>query len=530
MKQHHAAPTAADRWAICQRAILSVDDLLTVDATEMPCVDRVDWSSALAAMTRLEAGAIANPDEQRAVGHYWLRDPERAPTVAQGTAIVETVSACSDLAQQVFSSLQPTTVLHLGIGGSALGPQLLCEALGGAEAGPSIGRADYKILDNIDPAGIADHLAGVDLETALVVVVSKSGTTAEIQQGLTVLVEAFESSGVRLAARAIAITGPGSILDQRAIDEDWFGRLPIWDFVGGRTSVCSAVGLLPLALLGGDTAAFLAGAAAMDVHTRRPAETNPAVWLAERWLAAQSDRPRSMVVLPYADRLGSLSRYLQQLVMESVGKRLDRSGAERRNGLTVYGNKGSTDQHAYVQQLRDGPDDFFALFIQVLTSPSRSEAADAASDLLFSLLDGTRTALFEDGKSSITLQLPTLDARRLGALIALFERAVGLLAEALDLNAYHQPGVEAGKAAAAETLGAQALLLAELGHEPTTAEALCHRAGLSDPLIAWRTLSRLAALGGRGVARQPGTSPRTDTFSSSPLSLLTTAITPTEIR
>jgi glucose-6-phosphate isomerase len=167
-----------------------------------------------------------------------------------------------------------------------------------------------------------------------------------------------------------------------------------------------------------------------------------------------------MVVLPDRDRLEVFSRYLQQLVMESLGKRLDRDGQVVHQGLAVYGNKGSTDQHAYVQQLRDGVDNFFVNFIEVLEDPSAIGAIDgeAPGDFLDGFLQGTRSALSEGGRQSSTITLRQLDARSLGALIALFERAVGLYGELVNVNAYHQPGVEAGKKAAAVILNLQAQL------------------------------------------------------------------------
>jgi glucose-6-phosphate isomerase len=166
---------------------------------------------------------------------------------------------------------------------------------------------------------------------------------------------------------------------------------------------------------------------------------------------------RDMVVLPYRDRLEVFSRYLQQLVMESLGKRLDRDGREVHQGLAVYGNKGSTDQHAYVQQLRDGLDNFFVSFIEVLEDPEEIPSIDGENpaDFLEGFLQGTRAALTEQARQSLTITLRRFDARSLGALIALFERAVGLYGELINVNAYHQPGVEAGKKAAAGILALQ---------------------------------------------------------------------------
>ena len=509
MTQRPAAPAPPDRWDLCQNAVLNVGDLLCIDTTEatIPTGSR-DWNPHLEAMKRLEAGETVNIDEGRRVGHYWLRAPALAPSAELTAEISAAISETETVARDVLETMRPEYVLHLGIGGSALGPELLRDALGDYSQTAPVKAPNYHVLDNVDPDGLADHIAGVDLQRTLVIVVSKSGGTAEIQQGLRVLETAFALADLQFASHAIAITGRNSKLDQRAQAEGWRARLPIWDFVGGRTSVTGPVGLLPLALLGGDPRAFLAGAAEMDTATRAPAVNNPAIWLAERWLEDQTDKARAMVVLPYSDRLGSFARYLQQLIMESLGKRLNRNGQEVRTALTVYGNKGSTDQHAYVQQLRDGPDDFFATFIEV-RQPATTP--DDTSDLLYGLLDGTRSALFSDGKSCVTLQLPQLNARTLGGLIALFERAVGLYAEAVNINAYHQPGVEAGKRAAAATISAQKRLLEVVSTEPQNAQTLCEKADLQDIVTAWRLLCRLAQQD-RHIARQKGATPRDDQF------------------
>jgi glucose-6-phosphate isomerase len=158
---------------------------------------------------------------------------------------------------------------------------------------------------------------------------------------------------------------------------------------------------------------------------------------------------KDMVVLPYKDRLQLFSKYLQQLIMESLGKERDLAGKVVNQGITVYGNKGTTDQHAYVQQLRDGVKNFFATFIEVLNDrDGRSLEVGpgiTSGDYLSSFLQGTRNALFENGRESLTITIKKLDVRSVGALIALFERAVGLYAALVNINAYHQPGVEAGK-------------------------------------------------------------------------------------
>ena len=159
-----------------------------------------------------------------------------------------------------------------------------------------------------------------------------------------------------------------SNLDKFAVANHWLARFPMWDWVGGRTSETSAVGLLPMALQGFDVDAFLEGAMECDKITRiNNVKVNPAALLALMWCYIGNDKgAKDMVILPYKDRLELISRYLQQLVMESLGKERDLDGNVVHQGIAVYGNKGSTDQHAYIQQLRDGLNNFFATFIEVL--------------------------------------------------------------------------------------------------------------------------------------------------------------------
>ena len=191
-----------------------------------------------------------------------------------------------------------------------------------------------------------------------------------------------------------------------------------------------------------------------------------------------------MVVLPYKDRLLLFSRYLQQLVMESLGKELDLQGRTVNQGIAVYGNKGSTDQHAYVQQLREGVNNFFVTFIEVLRDreSARREVDDGVTsgDYLVGFLLGTRDALSEKNRHSITLTIPAISPRTIGMLIALYERVVGLYASLVGINAYHQPGVEAGKKAAGGVIALQRELVAALRAAPGTpftAEALARQAG-----------------------------------------------------
>ena len=458
-------------WLDCSRMALGQADLERLEPA---------FTRAFAAMAELEAGAIANPDEERQVGHYWLRAPELAPDPAAGAHIRTEVERIEAFASAVLDgSLSApggkpfSDVLWIGIGGSGLGPLLMIEAL--QQHGRGL---PFHFIDNVDAQGISDRLSALAdrLAATLVVVVSKSGGTPEPRIGMEQARARLEAAGGTWAAQAVAVTMLESQLDRLAEGEAWLRRFDMFDWVGGRTSITSAVGLLPGALIGADIQAFLAGAAAMDRATRvAELRGNPAALLAAAWHVAGDGRGRrDMVVLPYRDRLEVFSRYLQQLVMESLGKKLDRGGQVVHQGLAVYGNKGSTDQHAYVQQLRDGLDNFFVTFIEVLGDPGDipSLAGELPQDFLAGFLQGTRTALAEEGRQSLTISLQRFDARALGALVALFERAVGLYGELINVNAYHQPGVEAGKKAAAAILTLQTRLEAELadGRERSLAE------------------------------------------------------------
>jgi glucose-6-phosphate isomerase len=419
-------------------------------------------------------------------------------------------------------------VLIVGIGGSALGPQFVAQALGT----PYDAMLPF-FIDNTDPDGIDQILGELDgqLAMTLVVVVSKSGGTPETRNGMLEVQKAYRAAGVSFPKHAIAVTQVGSALDKVAKSEGWLKTFPMWDWVGGRTSVLSAVGLLPAALQGLPIHDLLDGAAAMDELTRSSEPLrNPASLLALMWYHIGSGRgAKDMVVLPYKDRLSLFSRYLQQLVMESLGKEQDRKGNTVHQGIAVYGKKGSTDQHAYVQQLRDGVPNFFATFIQVLKDrelevDDEGELSEfdfevdpgiTAGDYLQGFLLGTREALFDSGRDSITITVNAVDGRTVGALIALYERAVGLYAEMIDINAYHQPGVEAGKKAASSVLELQSKVVAHLKHvaQPQTAQQVAAALGMPERTEwIYKLLEHLAANIGRGVDLVEGDDPATATF------------------
>ncbi len=334
---------------------------------------------------------------------------------------------------------------------------------------------------------------------------------------MLLLADAYRGAGLDFARHAVAVTMAGSHLERQAQQEGWLERFPMFDWVGGRTSELSAVGLLPAALQGLDIDAMLAGAAACDEATRvHDTRANPAALLALAWFHATGGVGRKdMVVLPYKDRLLLFSRYLQQLVMESLGKRLDLDGNRVDQGIAVYGNKGSTDQHAYVQQLRDGVNNFFVTFIRVLESGGSAlevEPGATAGDYLQGFLLGTREALYANGRESVTITIRRVDARAIGVLIALFERAVGLYARLVHINAYNQPGVEAGKKAAGVVLELQARVLRVIAAAPQTTEEIAAAAGAPDAAEAVYLILEHLAADGR-IKAVAGGGPETATFS-----------------
>src|SRR5881396_3798870 len=497
-------------WQRFQRYFLEYRELgFSLDISRMKFPDDLfekmgpQIEHAFAAMRELEAGAIANPTENRMVGHYWLRNPPLAPTPEIRSEIEDTIRRVNAFARDVHAGKITAEngtrfkhILHIGIGGSALGPQFVSAALDSPDD-----PMDIFFFDNTDPEGfdrVFDRI-GEGLPQTLVVVVSKSGGTKETRNGMLEAEAKFAAKGLQFTRHAVAVTGIGSELDRYAEKNGWLARFPMYDWIGGRTSVMSAVGLLPMALEGFDVDNFLAGAAAMDKRTRAPDATqNAAMLLALTWRYATDGRgAKDMVILPYKDRLALFAKYLQQLVMESLGKEKDLDGNIAHQGIAVYGNKGSTDQHAYVQQLRDGVLNFFVTFIEV-DKDRRNPAIEVeegvtSGDYLHGFLRGTRSALYESGRESITISIPEVNAFDLGALIALYERAVGFYGSLINVNAYDQPGVEAGKKAATRLLQLQKQVKARMVvGQGKTAEEIA-RALDADPEDVFHVLRHLAS-------------------------------------
>ncbi len=477
-------------------------------------------NKAFTAMADLEQGAIANPDENRMVGHYWLRKPELAPS----EDIQQQIKVCLENVKAFAGSVHSgeisgadgpfENVIVIGIGGSALGPQFVSHALGCSQAD----RMKMWFLDNTDPDGIDKVIDEIELSLGktLCVVISKSGGTKETRNGMLEARAAYERKGLNFEEHVCAVTGGGSALDQIAKDGGWLKRFPMWDWVGGRTSETSAVGLLPAALQGVCIDQLLSGAGACDELTRSSdLSNNPAARLALAWFHCCNGKgEKDMVILPYKDRLELFSRYLQQLIMESLGKDKDLDGNVVHQGIAVYGNKGSTDQHAYIQQLRDGVPNFFATFIEVQKERSGElfhveQGGVTAGDYLSGFFQGTRKALYESGRESITITINEVTPFSVGVLIALYERAVGLYASLVNINAYHQPGVEAGKKAAERVIDLELALFECLmrrdGHPMKVDDLAMEMQAVDEVETIYKVCEHLCANG--RLAKLPGEGP-----------------------
>lgn len=429
---------------------MDIDDkslaaLTSEDESNRSLIDRMHCE-----MQRIEAGEIKNPDEGRRVTHFTARAEYLESN------LLRDIQA---FAAEVRADTGIRNVVINGIGGSALGPQLLQLAANGPYWNEQSdekrnGYPRIYFLDNTDSAGIKDLLDTIELEYTLVVNISKSGGTQETRNNMIALERAYSLQNLEFASRAVAITMSGSKLATYAEENEWRKVFNMSESIGGRTSVTSVVGHLPAALTGIDYVAFLRGAVYMDKLTRAAEiDHNPAYQLAISWYAAGNGKgDRNMVIVPYSDRLLLLGRYMQQLVMESLGKAKDREGNTVHQGLTVYGNKGGTDAHAYIQQLNDGPDDFFITFIETVKDDANYPVEDGLTmgDYLHAFKSGLVKALRSKQRKVIDIRFDTFNVYSLGMLVALYERAVAAYAEFININAFNQPGVEAYKKASKE--------------------------------------------------------------------------------
>ena len=351
-----------------------------------------------------------------------------------------------------------TDFIHVGIGGSALGPMALHKALshpyynalpGEARRGPRV-----HFAENTDPATLSAILDLADPDGSWVNVVTKSGSTAETMANFLVirgvLVDALGDFGFQ--GRTIATTDPEEGFLKEIADREDFKVLPIPADVGGRFSVLTPVGLLPAAVAGLDVDALLAGAAqCVDEVNEQGAEHPAAVGAAMHYLMDTARGRNVRVMMTYADALERLAAWFVQLWAESLGK----DG----KGSTPHGAVGTTDQHSQVQLYMEGPQDKVIEIVEVEEHPGDLGIPEAYEDLegvgylgghtMAELLnvecDATRRALTEAGHPNSTIRLGVTNEANLGYLFQALEVQTAIAGSLYGVNAFDQPGVEAGK-------------------------------------------------------------------------------------
>lgn len=452
-----------------------------LDADAHAALLRLAHEAALPqAIAALFAGAAVNNTEARPALHVALRSPRRE--TPQEQAVHATLGRMESFVADVregrwlgWQGLRITDVVNIGIGGSDLGPAMVCEALKPLQAP----RPRCHFVSNVDPVHLEQTLAPLDPGSTLFIVASKSFTTLETSlnaQAARAWMQARGATHADLARHFVAVSANVEKAVAFGIAPE--NVFPMWDWVGGRYSLWSAIGL-SIALAIGMPAfrELLAGAHAMDEHYRSaPLERNMPVtmallnyWYATAWGA------QSKVILPYAQNLHLLPAFLQQLDMESLGKRVRRDGStlDEPSGSILWGSAGTNGQHSFHQLLHQGTHLIPADFIAVAQGPGTQE--DAHRHLLANclaqaraLLEGldeatAEAALLAQGLSadaaralaphkvipgsrpSSTLLLQRLDPRSLGALLALYEHKVHAHSVLLGINAFDQWGVELGK-------------------------------------------------------------------------------------
>jgi glucose-6-phosphate isomerase len=418
-------------------------------------VEGIERAGAMGFAERRDAlfsGDVVNPSEGRAATHIAERGSGSADAVDLAHARRLRMRALVDAIEAgAFGTL--SAILHIGIGGSVLGPALLVDSLGRNRAGPTV-----RFLSNIDGQAFSEATEGLDPATTLVIAASKTFTTIETMANLGSAIDWLKAGDVADPhGRVIAVTAaPEAALDA-GIDESRI--LMFDDGVGGRYSIWSAVGLPAALALGWDAfEALLEGAAEMDRHFRL-AEADKNVPL----IAAIADRlyvaagSQSRAVFPYDERLRLLVPYLQQLEMESNGKSVSADGKplEGSSAPVTWGGTGTDAQHAVFQLLHQGT---LTVPVEFVAASEAAQGADEGrhAQLLFSAIaqgaalmagrtDADSARSNPGGRPSATILLDQLDARTLGALIAFYEHRTFANAVLIGNNPFDQFGVELGK-------------------------------------------------------------------------------------
>ena len=403
----------------------------------------------------LFAGDPVNVTEGRAADHVAERGSGNPDTVQSAAARRLRMRALVDAIEAgAFGDI--SAILHIGIGGSVLGPHLLVDSLG--RSGATI---EARFLSNIDGQAFEDAVAGLDPPTTLVVAASKTFTTAEALANLVAATDWLRNGGLDDPhGRVLAVTAAPEAAVEAGIDESRV--LTFSEAVGGRYSLWSAVSVTAALALGWDAfEEILEGAAEMDRHFRYNdhKDNAPVIAAFADLLYAQKLKCQTRAVFPYDERLALLVPYLQQLEMESNGKSVTVTGdpVGRPTSPVVWGGTGTDAQHAVFQLLHQGtaliPVEFVAVAEDDSTLPGHhrhlllNAFAQGAALMSGRITDDPHRS-YGGNRPSATILLDRLDARTLGALIAFYEHRTFANAVLLGINPFDQFGVELGKAIA----------------------------------------------------------------------------------
>ena len=408
------------------------------------------------------AGKHINCSEDRPALHSALRNLSKTPVFLDGSDVMPAVVDVWRRIEALCNKwVGVTDVIHIGIGGSDFGPRLAIEALAHVPGIESRGMRMH-FLANIDTAELARILDRAQPNSTRVIIVSKSFTTLETTMNAKAVVNWLKDNNCtkgQIAKALFAVTANIPAAREFGVEED--NIYPFWDWVGGRYSVWSAVGL-PIALQYGFKTfeAFLAGAHAMDLHYKNaPLEENLPVIMALTLLHQQQKHGiKAYAAIPYADALDWFPKWLQQLDMESNGKSVDRNGKPvKHSSPVVFGSAGSNAQHSYFQLFHQGPEIIPIDFIAVRKPMSDRPEAVAHHRILLSNCLAQAQALahgkaadnpndvYPGNRPSNLLLLPELNAFYLGTLLALYENRAAILGALWNINSFDQPGVEYGK-------------------------------------------------------------------------------------
>lgn len=341
--------------------------------------------------------------------------------------------------------------LLLGIGGSALGPRSILEAM--CPFHNLRGRKKVFIYDNVDPMTLKGILDLVDLRKTVINVITKSGSTAETISSFMILWQQLKDQSLNPEKHLLVTTDPEKGNLRSIVNDYGLRSLPVPRGVGGRYSVLSSVGLLLAKTVGVDIDAMLRGAA--DIHKdclNTDIWKNPAYLTASGLFLMQQLKNRYItVMMPYADRLKSFSEWFCQLWGESLGK--------EGKGLTPYPSTGTTDQHSQLQLWMEGPQDKIVIFLAVENYGTDIEipavfqgmeglgylAGHTLAELIKIEQEASEIALSKNGRPNITVRVPAINAYYLGQLFHFFELVTALTGILIGINPFNQPGVEEGK-------------------------------------------------------------------------------------